>query len=401
MNTKILFALTMIACLMHSGCGGGSSSSSNTPNPPSPPTPGGSTAPSWTLVGNTGFAQTWGITFDNAGNMYAAANNTSTGGLAKSTDKGKMWTPIMSGIDVVAGCPSFRSLGVAPDGTIFTINQACPGKTHFAYWLDNVSGTGTHWTKANIVGGNGVIGSGGMENGCAIAGDGGTIICPTASAVTLLSTDNARTWSKAAASPVGTQEQLFAVTIGNISYETVASSNVPTVSNTWFSLDNGSHWSSLPTPGGLNGALDAWTGAQAGAGANSGRFIYYQGNSGGNVGFYCWNGTPPAGSWVFCGNNQDVGQPSEYVTMMVTNRTHNRTIAVKYEDFGLKPIYSDDGSNWIDASNGLTCQSLATVDCGTNGGPKTAYVALDPTTGIFYISMKPGDIWATTASQDR
>jgi len=86
---------------------------------------------------------------------------------------------------------------------------------------------------------------------------------------------------------------------------------------------------------------------------------------------------------------------------MVTNRTHNRIIAVKYEDFGLKPIYSDDSSNWSDASSGLTCQSLGTADCGSNGGPKTAYVAMDPTTGVFYISMKPGDIWATTASQDR
>ena len=129
--------------------------------------------------------------------------------------------------------------------------------------------------------------------------------------------------------------------------------------------------------------------------------MYYQGNSGGSTGFYCWNGTPPSGNWVFCGNNQNVGQPSEYVTMMVTNRTRNRTIAVKYEDFGLKPVYTDDGSNWADASSGLNCSSLATPDCGTNGGPKTAYVAMDPTTGIYYISMKPGDIWATTASQDR
>ena len=396
MKKKFPLAFGVLVCLLHVACGGGSSSSSSTPNPPSPP-PTGSTAPSWTLVGNTGLVQTWGITFDNAGNMYAAANNPTTGGLARSTDKGKTWTPLMTGIDLGAGCPSFRSLGVAPDGTVFTINQSCPGKQHFAYWLDNVNGAGTHWTKATIVGGSGIISSGGMEIACAIAGNGSTIICPTASTLTLLSNDNARTWMKASTSPVGTQEQVFAVTIGNTSYETVASANVPTVSNTWYSLDNGSTWKALPTPGGLSGALDAWTGGQAGAGSNNGRFIYYQGNSGGATGFYCWNGTPPSGSWVFCGNNQDAGQPSSYVTRMVTNRTHNRIIAVKYEDFGLKPIYSDDSSNWSDASSGLTCQSLGTADCGSNGGPKTAYVAMDPTTGVFYISMKPGDIWATTA----
>jgi hypothetical protein len=344
-------------------------------------------------------AQTWGLLFDNVGNMYAASNNATTGGLARSTDKGKTWTSIMTGIDLAAGCPSFRSLGLAPDGTVFTINQACTGK-NFAYWLDNVSGTSTHWTKATIVGGSGIISSGGMEIGCAIAGNGTTIICPTASAITLLSNDNGRTWAPAALSPTGTHEQLFAFTIGQVSYETVASPNVPTVSNVWYSLDNGSTWTALPTPGGVSGSLDAWTGALAGTGANSGDFMYYQGNSGGGTGFYCWNGTPRSGSWVFCGNNQDVGQPSEYVTMMVTNRTHNRTIAVKYEDFGLKPIYTDDGSNWVDASSGLNCTSLGTPDCGTNGGPKTAHVAMDPTTGVYYISMKPGDIWATTTTQD-
>jgi hypothetical protein len=395
---KILFLtfslFTLVVCF---ACGGGSNSPSNNLPPPPNPTPGA--APSWSLVGNTGMAQTWGLLFDNAGNMYAASNNATTGGLARSTDKGKTWTAIMSGIDLSAGCPSFRSLGLAPDGAIFTINQYCPGKQHFAYWLDNVSGTGTHWTKATITGGSGVISSGGMENGCSIAGNGTTIVCPTASAVTLLSNDNGRTWAPAASSPAGTQEQLFAVTIGGVSYETVAA-NTPAVSNTWYSLDNGSHWSPLPTPGGLSGGLDAWAGAQAGAGPNNGDFMYYQGNSGSNTGFYCWNGTPPAGSWVFCGNNQNVGQPSNYVTMMVTNRTHNRTLAVKYEDLGLKPVYTDDGSNWNDASNGLNCTSLATPDCGTNGGPKTAYVAMDPTTGVYYISMKPGDIWATTATQD-
>jgi hypothetical protein len=390
--------LAVFALLICAGCGGGSGTTS--PTPPTPPTPTPGAAPAWTLIGNTGLVQTWGILFDTAGNMYAASNNPTTGGLAKSTNKGVTWSPIMSGIDLIAGCGSFRSFGLAPDGTVFTINQVCPGTQHFAYWLDNVSGTGTHWTKATIVGGNGVIASGGMENGCAIATNRSTIICPTASGKTLLSNDNARTWAPAAASPAGTQEQLFAVTIGSVSYETVASGDVPAVSNTWYSLDSGSHWSALPTPAGLSGALDAWTGAEAGAGANNGDFIYYQGNSGGNTGFYCWNGTPPAGSWVFCGNNQDVGQPSEYVTMMVTNRTHNRTIAVKYEDFGLKPVYTDDGSNWNDASSGLNCTSLGTADCGTNGGPKTAYIAMDPTTGIFYISMKPGDIWQTTASQD-
>jgi hypothetical protein len=398
MKTNNFLPVAVFALLICLGCGGSSSSSSSN-NPPPPPS--SSAAPVWKLVGNTGLVQTWGIAFDKAGVMYAASNGRQgIGGLAKSTNKGVAWTPIMSGIDLTAGCESFRSFGLAPDGTIFTINQTCNGKQHFAYWLDNVSGSGTQWTKATIVGGSGVISSGGMENGCAIAGNGVTIICPTASGVTLLSNDNARTWAPAAASPAGTQEQLFVVTIGSVSYEAVASANVPAASNTWYSLDNGSHWTALPTPGGLSGGFDAWTGAQAGAGPNNGHFMYYQGNSGGNTGFYCWNGTPPAGSWVFCGNNQDVGQPNNYVTMMVTNRTRNRTIAVKYEDLGLKPIYTDDGSNWVDASSGLSCSSLAVPDCGTNGGPKTAYVAMDPTTGVFYISMKPGDIWQTTTSQD-
>src|SRR5271165_5429393 len=136
MRQAVALTLAISTLFLCVACGGGSSSSSNNPPPPNP-TP--SAAPSWTLVGNTGLVQTWGILFDKARNMYAAANNSTTGGLARSTDKGKTWSPIMTGIDLSAGCPSFRSLGLAPDGTVFTINQACGGQQHFAYWLDNVS----------------------------------------------------------------------------------------------------------------------------------------------------------------------------------------------------------------------------------------------------------------------
>src|SRR5271169_2608830 len=66
-------------CLLQASCGGGSNSTSTTPPPTPPPTPRG--APQWTLVGNTGFVQTWGLVFDNAGNMYAASNNALTGGI--------------------------------------------------------------------------------------------------------------------------------------------------------------------------------------------------------------------------------------------------------------------------------------------------------------------------------
>jgi len=69
MKKILLLSLSTSLLVVCAGCGGGSSSSNTLPPPPNP-TP--NAAPSWTMVGNTGMTQTWGILFDNAGNMYAA-----------------------------------------------------------------------------------------------------------------------------------------------------------------------------------------------------------------------------------------------------------------------------------------------------------------------------------------
>jgi hypothetical protein len=397
-----LAALLFMPCF---GCGGGSSSSSNnpipTPTPTPTPAPTPSSAPSWTLIGNTGMASTTGIVFDNIGTMYAASSvDRGVGGLARSLDKGVTWSPIMSGIDLSVGCGNFKNFGIAPDGTLFIMNGGCAlsGKVNFAYYLDNVNGTGTHWTKAATTP---PIGFFGIETGCATAGNGVTIICPIGTGWVLLSNDNARTWTQAPSGPVGTAELFSALTIGNVSFLTAAvPTTPPAASGAWYSLDNGSTWLPLGMPPGIAFAGDAWAQAVAGEGPNSGRMMYFQGDGSVATGFWCWNGVPPSGSWVFCGNNDGLNQPKDVVTSVVTNRTHNRTIAVKAAGQGLKPIYTDDGSNWNDASSGLICTSPATPVCGKSGGPETSHVAMDPTTGIFYISMSPGDIWQTTVSQD-
>jgi hypothetical protein len=360
-------------------------------------------APSWTLVGNTGMVQTWGCAFDYAGTMYCAANNASTGGIAKSTDHGATWTPINTGLS--ASCKSYRSLGMAPDGTIFTIQQAC-SPAH-AYWLDNVNGAGTKWTDA------GAVASGyGGEIGYGLAPDGVTIIAPTGSTTVLLSTDYARSWHKAANPPPTAKmaELLNAKSINGVAYLSGAihsGTNNPccdsTSGNIWKSTDNGNTW----TPMGWPAALTGCTPSNGGCSLDAGWFVtngigpylnmptYYIGATGSKTGWYCWNGS----AWNACGTNQWAGNggQSDGGSGAATNRTQNRIIMVFYEDDGFPPIYSDDGFTWQKANSGISCSS---PNCGTHGGAKIASVSIDPTTGYAYLAMKDGEIWRTTKSQD-
>ena len=389
-RVRIFLALVLISVVASMmSCGGGSSGSSGN-NPPPPPPPSGS-APQWTRVGNTGMAQTWGTVFDNAGNMYAASNNATTGGIAKSTDHGATWTALNTGLVLTNNCASFRSLGVAPDGTVYTMNQVgCMGGIARAYYLDNVNGPGTTWTQASIQS-PGI--STGMENGCAIAGNHTTIICPTGAPKVLLSNDNARTWTFSPGSPTGTAEMLYAYTMPSGTTFMAFGGQAGHTGYLYYTTDNGQSWTSTSNPG-VSGVGDSWTVGLAGAGSQAGDVLTYFGEQNTGTGMWCYKES--GASWTSCNNNVNLSQPQVDVTMLQINRTHTRTIAVKYEDSGAKPIYTDDGgSTWGDASSGLTPDTSSLY-----GGAKTAYVQVDPTTGYFYISLKNGDIYRTTASQD-
>jgi hypothetical protein len=357
-------------------------------------------APSWILAGNTGMVQTWGCVFDNAGAMYCGSNNATTGGIAKSIDHGVTWTPINAGLS--HSCKSYRSLGLAPDGTVFSIQQAC-APSH-AYWLDNVNGSGTTWRDAGAV----TPGFGG-EIGYTIAPDGVTIIAPTGSATVLLSTDYARSWHNAASPPPSSKmaELLNAKTINGVAYLSGAihsGTNNPCCDSTsgmvWQSIDNGNTWTPMGWPAALTGctpqsgcSLDAGWFVTNGIGPYLNMPVQYIGATGSKTGLYCWNGS----SWVACGTNQWTGNggQSDAGSGAATNRTRNRIIMVYYEDDGFSPIYSDDGLTWRPANSGLTC-----TDCGRHGGGRTASVVIDQTTGYAYIAMKNGEIWRTTQSQD-
>jgi hypothetical protein len=359
-------------------------------------------APSWTLAGNTGMTQTWGCVFDYAGTMYCGANNPSTGGVAKSTDHGVTWTPINTGLSL--SCKSYRSLGVAPDGAVFTIQQAC-SPAH-AYWLNNVNGPGTTWTDAGAV----TSGFGG-EVGYTIAPDGVTIIAPTGSTTVLLSTDYGRSWHNAATPPPSSKmaELVDAKTINGVAYLSGAihsGTNNPccdsTSGNVWQSTDNGNTWTAMGWPSALSGctpttgcSLDGGWFVTNGIGSYLNMPVQYIGATGPKTGWYCWNGS----SWNACGTNQWVGNggQSDAGSGAATNRTRNRIIMVYYEDDGFPPIYSDDGVTWQVANSGISCVS---PNCGAHGGAKTASVSIDSTTGYAYIAMKDGEIWRTTQSQD-
>jgi hypothetical protein len=290
---------------------------------------------------------------------------------------------------------------MAPDGTVFTIQQAC-SPAH-AYWLDNVNGMGLMWTDAGAVAG----GYGG-EIGYAIAPDGVTIIAPTGSTTVLLSRNNARSWHNAATPPPSSKmaELLNAKTINGVAYLSGGirswTNNPccdPTSGMVWRSTDNGNTWTAMGWPSALSGctpltgcSLDAGWIITNGIGPYRNMPAQYIGATGSKTGWYCWNGS----SWNACGANQWVGNhgQSDPGSGATTNRTDDRIIMVFYEDDGFPPIYSDDGINWRPANSGITC-----TDCGRHGGAKTASVLVDPTTGYVYLVMKDGEIWRTTHPQ--
>lgn len=355
------------------------------------------TAPVWKKIGNTGLpTQNWGLIFDNAGVMYASANNSPSGGVSKSTDKGYTWTVINTGFT----CSLHRGMGVAPDGTVFVGNDFCTnynqGPNHF-YWLDNVHGSGTVWTQVTVPKSNG----GGAIGYSVIANDGFTIVSATYSGI-WLSTDNARSWFLAPGNPTqftenGPDEEL--VTYKNwdgVIYVGTANAGV------FYSKDNGYHWDNLGYPPGNNTKGDVWAIGRAPAGPYNGYVLVGAGNAAAKdktgTGLWCYGpAAPPDGNWYFCGNNQYGGPNARHVdvTQIVENRTRNKSIIVYYGDIGISPMYSTDGVNWDFANSGLA------PDASTEkGGANTSGMAIDPSTGLVYMVLKNGDIYVTKQSQD-
>ena len=225
-------------------------------------------APVWQKIGNTGLpTQNWWIQFDHAGNMYVAANNGPAGGVSKSTNKGYTWTVINTGFT----CHLHRGMGLAPDGTLFVGNDYCnefnQGLNHF-YWLDNVSGNGTHWTTVTTPSSN----SGGQINGSVIANDGVTIVSATYGGI-WLSTNNARSWFLAPGQPTGVAEGIdtYKQPDGTL-YAGFANGGV------FYSHDNGYHWTKLGYPPGNVTNGDVWAMTTAPAGAYAGYLMVFAGN---------------------------------------------------------------------------------------------------------------------------
>jgi hypothetical protein len=346
-------------------------------------------APTWQKIGNTGLPnQNWWIQFDKKGVMYVSSNNPAAGGVSKSSDKGYHWTVINTGFT----CHLHRGMGLAPDGTLFVGNDYCntynQGLNHY-YWLDNVSGSGTHWTAVTKPNSS----LGGAINASALANDGKTIVSATYNGI-WLSTDNARSWFLAPGSPTGVDEGIdtYKQPDGTI-YTGFANGGV------FYSKDNGYHWTKLGYPPGNVTAGDVWAMATAPAGPYAGYLMVFAGNAAAKnktgTGFWCYGPqAAPNGTWHFCGNNQWVGQMAADVTSIVINPAKTRAIAIRYGDRGLKPEYTDDGVNWNACSAGLPLDPATTI-----GGANTQGMQVDPVTGFVYIVLKNGDIYRTTQPQ--
>ncbi len=355
-------------------------------------------APSWQKIGNTGLPnQSWWIQFDRAGVMYVSSNNPLAGGVSKSTDKGYHWKVINTGFT----CHLHRGMGLAPDGTVFVGNDYCTaysqGNNHF-YWLDNVKGSGTVWTRVTTPNS---IGNGGTINQSVIANDGRTIVATSYSGI-WLSTNNARSWFLSPGSPAqgtnGVAEGIdtYKQPDGTI-YAGFAHGGV------FYSKDNGYHFARLgyppANPGNTNHVGgDIWAMTTAPAGPVAGYLMVGAGNSGNNgagAGLWCYGPqAPPNGHWVSCGNNQYVGQGQVDFTRIVVNSSKTRAIAIAYGDRGHSVIYTNDGMNWNPCSSGLPPDPST-----TRGGANTQGMEIDPVTGYVYIVLKNGDIYRTTQPQ--
>lgn len=350
-------------------------------------------APVWQKLGNTGLpTQNWWIQFDKKGYMYVTSNNSMTGGVSRSTDKGYHWTVINTGFT----CHLHRGMGMAPDGTIFVGNDYCPqynqGQNHF-YWLDNVRGSGTYWTTVTTPKYN----YGGQFNASVVANDGKTIVSVTYSGI-WLSTDNARTWFMAPGSP---QQGQTGVAEGIETYKQPDGTIYAGFAHggVFYSKDNGYHWNKLGYPPGNNTNGDIWAMATAPAGPYGGYLMVFAGNAGASnktgTGFWCYGPqAAPNGTWHFCGNNQYVGQIAIDVTQIVTNLAKTRSIAIRYGDRGLKPVYTDDGVNWNACNSGLPADSSTSM-----GGANVQGMNIDPVTGYVYLVLKNGDIYRSTVPQ--
>lgn len=388
-NTKwaMFLALILAFCVPLLSQDSQDTSSTSSMSSPNLQTP--KAAPTWQKLGNTGLStQNWWIQFDHAGNMYVSSNNAPAGGVSKSTDKGVHWKVINTGFT----CHLHRGMGLAPDGTVFVGNDYCTsydqGNNRF-YWLDNVGGSGTKWTVVTSPASN----AGGQVNQSVIANDGKTIVSATYSGI-WLSTNNARSWFLSPGSPKGVAEGIdtFKQPDGTI-YAGFAGGGV------FYSKDNGYHWAKLGYPPGNVTNGDIWAMATAPAGPLAGYLMVFAGDAGASnktgTGTWCYGPqAAPSGHWLFCGNNQYVGQFADDVTRLVVNPARTRTIAIRYGDRGLSPTYTDDGVNWNACNGGLPFDSST-----TSGGANTQGMEVDPATGYVYIVLKTGDIYRTTQPQ--
>lgn len=382
----------------------------------------------WALVSNltttSGITQPWSAVYDNAGILYVAGNNQSTGGIARSVDKGNTWEAITP--PVTNGSKSFRLVCKSQDGTIITIQQM--GNPIQAFWLDNVTGTGTTWTNVTTFP---TITTGG-ELGCAVAPNGNLVI-PVGSGQVVISSDNGRSYTLAPSPPPSTEiaEALNIITIGKVMYMGAAiksNTNNPCCDANggmyWYSVDNGHHWLSLKFPSQMNDctptgkhadgtpasgtcSLDAGMTVFVGVGNQAGNFCGYFGSSGNKTGVYCYQGTPGSGQWVpdntgaWAANCNAQGTNCGQSAPMwpaVANRTGDMIIAAYYQDGGFPLIELDAATNtWSRADAGMT---PCTANCGTSGGERVTWGVTNPQDGTIGWFIKDGRFFKTTTSQD-
>jgi hypothetical protein len=375
--------LSLLLGSLSISCGGGSSNNGSEGGT------GGAGNASWVPIATQPPGAGSFLLIDNNGNFYVSLEN--AGGMVVSRDHGSTWQPLNTGF--VNRCHNtmvLNGLGepIASDAS----NISLPGCTSVPNHLYRLQG-GNTWLQASP----GFFGSGqspyftlGTTSGSRIFAGG------RAGGSVFISVDDGNSYTECAGCPglfsPTTTAETFDLKPGPGGFLYVGTAGM----GTFFSSDNGDHWTQMPCRGGLScgGGTGRVADNQALGQSPDGSLLVQRDLDTGSVACYGPQ-PPPNGSWRQCdrGLSPGAGGHPNAITSGPSgfwlNPSKSRVfLAANNKSGHVGDVYSSsDGAIWNRDDKGLP------------QNPNAIDFAVDPGTGLLYVLINPQGIYHTTARQ--